>query len=307
MSFAPLPESARQNIRAWYGDPGSHWLDALPTTVARLTTAWKLQPAGAPFDGGTTAYALPVDRADGTPAVLKVDVVDEETRPEPTALRAYDGDGAVRLLEYDPDSGAMLLERARPGTALLNHDFPGLSEQAAARERCTIACELFRRLWRSPAIFAELPEIPTADDLLKGWAEQFATAAERSQADVRRDLAIGVELCIALADADQIGIGNRDNHLSNVVAAEREPWLLIDPKPVLAERAFDAGYFLFKQQLHGPLRGTELLKAVAEGLGADLERVRAWAMLRTVAQIADTDSAAERAAYAEVLHALEHA
>lgn len=306
MSFAPIPASVRQRAVDWYGDRGRDWVAALPATVTGLAAAWDLRPAGAPFAGGTTAYVLPLDRADGTPAVLKVDLRDEENRSEPTALRAYDGDGAVRLLEYDPDSGAMLLERARPGTALLAHEFPGLSEDDAARERVAIACDLFRRIWRTPVPAAGYPEPPRAVDLLKGWAEQFDTAAGRSP-DVAKELALGVDLCDALGGADEIGIANRDNHLSNVVAAVREPWLLIDPKPVLAERAFDGGYFLFKQQFHGPLGGTELLHAVADGLGADLERVRAWAMLQTVAQIADAGSAADREACAGALRAIERA
>lgn len=306
MSFAPIPAPVGQRALDWYGDRGRTWVDALPATVTGLAATWDLHPAGAPFAGGTTAYVLPLDRADGTPAVLKIDLRDSENRSEPTALRAYDGDGAVRLLEYDPDSGAMLLERARPGTALLDHEFPGVSEQHAVRERFAIACDLFRRLWRALAPADDYPEPPRADDLLKGWAEHFDTAAGRSP-DVANELALGVELCDALADADEIGIANRDNHLSNVVTAVRERWLLIDPKPVLAERAFDGGYFLFKQQFHGPLGGTELLHAVADGLGADLERVRAWAMLTTVAQIADAGSAADREAYTDVLRAIERA
>lgn len=306
MPFAPIPASVRQRALDWYGARGRDWVDALPATVTRLAAAWDLHPVGAPFAGGTTAYVLPLDRADGTPAVLKLDLGDEESRSEPTALRAYDGDGAVRLLEYDPDSGAMLLERARPGTALLDHEFPGLSEHDAARERFAIACDLFRRLWRAPVSAADYPEPPRAGDLLKGWAEHFDAVAGRSP-DVANELALGVGLCDALADADEIGIANRDNHLSNVVAAVREPWLLIDPKPVLAERAFDGGYFLFKQQFHGPLSGTELLHAVADGLGADLERVRAWAMLTTVSHIADAGNAADREAYIGVLRAVERA
>ena len=176
----------------------------------------------------------------------------------------------------------------------------------AARERCAIACDLFRRLWRAPVPAAGCPEPPRAVDLLEGWAEQFDTAAGQSP-DVANELALGVDLCDALGGADEIGIANRDNHLSNVVAAVREPWLLIDPKPVLAERAFDGGYFLFKQQFHGPLGGTELLHAVADGLGADVERVRAWAMLQTVAQIADAGSAADREACTGALRAIERA
>ncbi|GAB3658942.1 aminoglycoside phosphotransferase family protein [Glycomyces tarimensis] len=307
MSFAPLPEAIRQNVLDWHGDRGRRWLDTLPSTVTRLTASWDLRPAEAPFAGGSTAYVLPLDRADGTPAVLKVDLLDEETQSEPTALLTYDGDGAVRLLEYDPDSGALLLERARPGTALLDHEFPGLSERAAARKRFAIACDLFRRLWRAPAPAAGYPELPTAADLLKRWAEWFDTAAAQSTPEVAKDVALGVELCSALADADELGVANRDNHLSNVVTADREPWLLIDPKPVLAERAFDGAYFLFKQQFHGPLGGTELLHAVSDGLGADLERVRAWGTLWTIAQITGTASVDDRSAYADVLRAIERA
>lgn len=307
MSFPPIPASVRQRALDWYGDRGRDWVDALPSTVTGLAAVWDLHPAGAPFTGGTTAaYLLPLDRADGAPAILKIDLRDAENRSEPTALRAYAGDGAVSLLEYDPDSGAMLLERARPGTALLTHDFPGMNERDAARERYGIACDLFRRLWRAPVPAAGYPEPPRAVDLLKGWAEYFDAAAGQSP-DVAKELALGVDLCDALGDADEIGIANRDNHLSNIIAAVREPWLLIDPKPVLAERAFDGGFFLFKQQFHGPLGGGELLHAVADGLGADLERVRAWAMLQTVTQIANAGSAADRDAYTGVLRAIERA
>lgn len=307
MPFAPLPDTLRQNLLDWYGDQGRHWLDALPATLARLARAWDLRAGGEPFPGGTTAYALPLHRADGTPAVLKLDLLDEENRSEPTALRAYDGDGAVRLLEYDPESGAMLLERARPGTALLDHDFDGADEKSAARERLAIACAIFRRLWRTPPPADGLPAIPTAAGLLKGWSERFDAAAAQAPPATAKDLALGVDLCAALADADEIGIANRDNHMSNVIAAEREPWLLIDPKPVLGERAFDGGYFLFKQQFHGPLGGTELLRAVAEGLGADRERVRAWGMVRTIAQIADAGTGPDLAPCTEVLRAIERA
>jgi streptomycin 6-kinase len=307
MPFAPLPEPLLRNHLDWFGDQGRDWLDALPGTVTRLATAWALRPAGAPFADGTTAYVLPVDRADGTPAILKIDRLDEQTRSESTALRAYDGDGAVRLLEHDPASGAMLIERARPGTALLHHDFPGSSRPAAARQRVAIACDLFRRLWRPLEPAPGHPEPPHATDLLKRWSERFERPAPETPPDLLADLALGVSLCKALADPDAIGIANRDNHMGNILAAEREPWLLIDPKPVLAERAFDGAYFLFKQQFHGPLGGTELLHAVAEGLGADVERVRAWAMLETITLLATTEHAADRAAYGDVLRALQRA
>ncbi|WP_035700784.1 aminoglycoside phosphotransferase family protein, partial [Glycomyces tenuis] len=249
------------------------------------------------FDGGTHSYALPVERADGTPAVLKVIYRDVENQAEPTALRAYGGDGAVMLYEYDPGTGAMLLERAEPGAPLLEHEFPGLSERAAARERMAIACERYRRLWRSPVVPGEYPDFPKASDMLAAWeagfAEPRAPLLDRiGPAWAERALAWCSELRGPVAE----GIANRDTHMGNIVSSRREPWLLIDPKPYVAERAFDGGYFVFKQVLHGPLAAAEALRATAEALGAELERVRAWAALRGVDVAADLDEKDDLAA-----------
>jgi hypothetical protein len=94
----------------------------------------------------------------------------------------------------------------------------------------------------------------------------------------------------SLADAGEVGIANRDSHMGNIVAATREPWLLIDPKPYLAERAFDAGYFVFRQLEHGiALGASELVGTVAENLGADRERVKAWAAVRALAEAAEAE------------------
>jgi streptomycin 6-kinase len=57
------------------------------------------------------SLVLPVVCADGTAAALKLQPLDEENAGEPIGLRAWDGDGAVRLLDHDPTTGAMLLGR----------------------------------------------------------------------------------------------------------------------------------------------------------------------------------------------------
>lgn len=71
---------------------------------------WQLAIDG-PVASGAVALIVPVGRRDGSKAVLKLQPVDDETRDEPAALQAWAGQGAVRLLEHDPSSGAMLLER----------------------------------------------------------------------------------------------------------------------------------------------------------------------------------------------------
>ncbi|MGQ0670761.1 MAG: aminoglycoside phosphotransferase family protein, partial [Actinomycetota bacterium] len=73
------------------------------------------------FECGCVGFVAPVERADGTRAVLKISYLDDETRHEGDALAFWDGDGAVRLLDADPGIGALLLERLEPGTSLFDH------------------------------------------------------------------------------------------------------------------------------------------------------------------------------------------
>lgn len=108
-----VPEALVSSHEEFFGAAGRAWVAALPDLVAASLRQWSLTPDGPP-GCGAVALVLPVRRADGTPAVLKVQPVDDETRGEPDALRAWAGRGAVRLLEHDPGTGTMLLERLRP-------------------------------------------------------------------------------------------------------------------------------------------------------------------------------------------------
>src|SRR5512133_2954558 len=78
--------------------------------AASYVDRWQLGIDG-PVASGAVALIIPVASRDGSKAVLKLQPVDDETGGEPAALRAWAGQGAVRLLEHDPSSGAMLLER----------------------------------------------------------------------------------------------------------------------------------------------------------------------------------------------------
>ncbi|XVS67096.1 aminoglycoside phosphotransferase family protein [Actinosynnema sp. CA-299493] len=68
-------------------------------TASYHRTAW----------GRAWLAALPVVRADGTPAVLKLQPVTEDNAAAPVGLRTWDGAGAVRLLADEP--GTVLPER----------------------------------------------------------------------------------------------------------------------------------------------------------------------------------------------------
>src|SRR5918995_6713344 len=105
-----VPVALRASHAKYFGSATAAWIQSLPDQVSRWRQEWQLRLDGAP-QSGAVALVVPVVRADGTPAVLKLQPVDEETRGEPIALACWAGNGAVRLLERDLASGSMLLER----------------------------------------------------------------------------------------------------------------------------------------------------------------------------------------------------
>ena len=297
-----VPAEVRATVPKVFGERGHAWLATLPDLVAALAARWELT-LGPAYEGGTHALVLRADRADGTAAVLKVPVVDEENAAEWYALRTYDGDGAVRLLAYDAPSGALLLERAEPGFPLL-----ALADRGVAVH---VMCALLRRLRRP------VPDdhpCPLVRDLAARWAARFPATAARYATGLPPTVvgeAVAWAGRFAAAGPGPGVLVNRDGHLGNVLAAQREPWLLIDPKPLVGEPAFDGGWLvmdLFNQgEAREPGSARQWCARVADGLGVPAERVRGWALCRAVENVCwsaeDGDEAAGYLASAVALTA----
>ncbi|WP_410870070.1 aminoglycoside phosphotransferase family protein [Nocardia sp. A7] len=287
-----LPVEVEETVRTVFGQAGARWIDGLPGVVADLATRWGLSELSTPFRGGTHAYVAAAQRADRSWAVLKVPMVDEENRAEASALHVYAGDGAVQLLDFDPDSGALLLERARPGTELLNQPgFPSLEGRPENAAKVAFACGLYRRLRRpAGAVPVGFPPFPLATEVvtgLRGRLDEPNSALVELLSDQLRDHVD--HWCTELAEPDgPLLIVNRDTHLGNIVASEREPWLLIDPKPCLGEAAFDAGFLLMIQIQSNPTRdhANTVVATTAAALAVDPDRARGWALVRAVEEMA---------------------
>jgi streptomycin 6-kinase len=268
-----LPCGVRANVLRVFGDRGQAWLDALPAVVADLARRWELRLSGRIHEGGTHSLVLAATRADGAPALLKVPVQDEENREEAAALRAYAGDGAALLYAADVATGALLMERLEPGTPLMDHP--------DREEAIGIACGLLRRLRRPVPAGHAFHRVPA---LVRGWATTLPAGQARHSDPVPAPVMSRVVAALEslLAPAGPELLVNRDAHLLNVLSAEREPWLLIDPKPLVGEPAFDGGWLLIDVLLADcTTRRARLLAArIGDGLGVDGDRVRAWALLR---------------------------
>jgi streptomycin 6-kinase len=274
MTDLAIPDEViRMNLAA-NGEAGRAWLEALPGVVQELRARWELT-IGPPLEGGCVGLVVPAERVDGTRVVLKVSFIDDETRHEPDALALWDGDGAVRLLDCDPERGALLLERIEPGTFLGDHP--------DRDEAISIACRLLRRLWRP---VPEPHPFPSVRGLAQRLAIELPERFDRSHMPFEIALLRTAEaLCGEFASSTvEPVLANRDYHLWNILAGRREPWLLIDPKPLAGEPAFDTGHFLRTIVPEGLDRTA--VDQLVDRLGAELDvapgRVRAWALLRSV-------------------------
>jgi streptomycin 6-kinase len=270
-----VPESVVRMQLAANGEAGRAWLAALPRLVDELRENWSLTEIGPPFEGGCVAYVAPAVRADGSRAVLKVSLLDEETEHEGDALTLWNGTGAVRLLDADPQRGALLLERLEPGASL---------EMQSDRDAAIgIACSLLRRLW-VPAPTGH--RFHRVTELAQRWADSFpGKYSDAGSPFAEHLLRRAIEVCQHLASAAESStMANRDFHLGNILAAQREPWLVIDPKPLVGDPAFDAGH-LIRSLLPEQITKADVIRltsAIARRLDLSPERIGEWVFVRSI-------------------------
>jgi streptomycin 6-kinase len=283
-----IPAQLAENVSYWMGERGRAWLDALPGLVAESAARWQLEVGPVFEDGGAASWVAPATRADGADCVLKLFVPDTENRHEAEGLRHYDGRGAVRLLDHA--DGTLLLERARPGTPLW--DLPDEQEDAAN----AIVANLLRRLWRPVADGSPHRSLAQA---AAEWAEQIPATWQSLGRPFERSLVDrAVEALEAFApDQGEQVLLHQDLHGGNLLRAEREPWLVIDPKPLIGEREFDLASLLRDRRDSlavdpdpaGRIR--RRLDLLASETGLDRDRLRGWGIAHALAWGTDRNGA----------------
>jgi streptomycin 6-kinase len=252
------------------------WLERVPDLVAECVEEWGLR-LGEPYEAGAAGYTVRAELPDGTPAVLKVIYPHREAEHEGEALRVWDGDGAIRLLAYDDLRWAMLIERCEPGTLLAKVD-PVLA--------LDVLIGLLPRLWKPVGE----PFRPLADEA-NWWIEYLPTEWERAGKPFDRQLldAASARLGeLAGSQGEQVLL-HQDLHGDNVLAAQREDWLVIDPKPLVGEREFAVAPIVRDPELgHSRRDVLYRLDRLTSELGLDRDRARGWTIGQTIAWSLDT-------------------
>lgn len=243
-------------VDQWRHEPS--WLASLPDLVAECVAEWSLRPEP-PFD---TPISLVVPAGN---VVLKLNAPSHvEADTEADALERWAGDGAVRLLARDDERRALLVERCVPGTRLWD----------AGVDEIVVVAGLMPRL--QVEMGPDHPFARLADEAER-WAEEVPRRYSEAGAPFERGLLDAALDIYRSVDRTASALVNQDLHGGNILRAQREPWLVIDPKPLVGERELEASALL-----RNTTEVSRWLDALRD-LGFDRERARGWGIAHNLA------------------------
>lgn len=271
----PIPRTLAEFAAQPDNDKWRGWIDRLPGLLADVRARWSLE-IGAPYEpGGMCSWVAPARNRAGESLALKLGVRHFEAEHEIDGLRFWDGDGAVRL--YDAfttdDTCVLLLERCVPGHSL--------KATRPEPEQDEVIAGLLRRLHREPPPGHPFRPLQSMCD---DWGQEFAENAAQFPDKVDAGLVqAGLEIFRSFAGtAERHVLLCTDLHGDNVLAAEREPWLAIDPKPYVGDPAYDAAQHMLNcpERLEADPIG--FCRRMAALMDLDPKRVQMWLFARCV-------------------------
>ena len=269
-----MPRRLVESLAVDESDERREWAATLPRLVPDVARRWGLT-LGSPFQpGGVCSWVAPARTAAGEDLVLKVGWSRGESEHELEGLRVWDGVGTVRVHrgEKDESTTYLLLERGTDA-----RDLSGRPEE----EQDEVVAGLLRRLWVEPP--SGHPFRPLAQ-MCAEWVDEYEARPRRPPFDP--GLArTGAELFRTLpGTAVDQRLLLTDLHAENVLAAGREPWLVIDPKPYVGDPAYDPVQHLLN--CPGRLRAHphDMVARMADLCEVDRDRLRLWVFARCVVE-----------------------
>ncbi len=204
------------------------------------------------------------------PAVLKILTGASDEATAPRALRYFAGRGVVRVLKED--RGAILLQRAVPGASLSTLVAKGRDDEATG-----IIADLILRLHQGKKPPAGWP---TVEDWADGFARQRARGAHRRLPSRLLDRGEGIFHELAASQAPRFLL-HGDLHHDNILSDEKDGWLVIDPKGVVGESAYETAASIRNPMDFYPFQADPVFMArrvaiFAERLALDRPRILGW-------------------------------
>ena len=275
-----IPDHFIQHVLRMNGEEGQEQLERLPAILTRCEQRWGLTMSP-PFAHLSFNYVAPATLPDGTAVLVKVCTFSDEFLPQWEALRLFDGRGMVQLLGYDEEDEVLILEYLQPGTLLSTVED---DERATA-----IIASVMRQLWR-PMLGEH--SFPTVEK----WGKGFGLLRSYYKGDSGPfpprllEEAEGLFAELSASSAEPVLL-HGDLHHENILAAQRQPWLAIDPKGLVGEAAYETGALLRNEltrvfEASQPRRVMERrVDQLADELGFERARIRGWGLAQAVLSV----------------------
>ncbi len=264
-----VPQDFRIRISSVYGEKGTQWLDDIPDIIAHCEDRWLLQ-VGRPFLNLSYNFVAPGILEHGREIVLKLGVPNPELDSEIEALRLYDGQGAVQLLESDKGLGALVMDRLRPGRLL--------SSMTDDDDATMIAADVMQRLWRPLATDNPFATVAQLAGGLGRLRQRFNGGTGPLPAKlVSKAEALFADLLITSPPPVLL---HGDLHHENILL-NGEDWLAIDPKGLSGNPVYETAALLVNPipdflSMPQPQTLTRRVDLLSDYLGFERQRILAW-------------------------------
>ena len=257
----------------WHDQPGREWLDEIPDQVSEQCRRWDLEIEGDPMHG-SNALVVPVRRHHDL-AVLRMSPPGDDVTEEAAALTWWAGRGTVRLLDVDVDARAMLLERLTASHSL-------------QLEPLSTAIPVIASLIRQMAVPAPAHAASTASIAAEHAATAEAEWLALSSPTPRSQLDITVQLAgqRARTRPSELAV-DADLHCEQVLAADRAPWLVVDPVLLRGDPEYDFGRVLWSRLDEVPTDSevVALFDLFVQAAEVPSDRARTWVVIRSMSYL----------------------
>lgn len=279
-----LPDRVRDRARA-LGPDGAAWLAALPDLLASVARDWSLT-LGDPMTGGSTSLVMRATDGDGRPVVVKLAQPDAELDDQAATLARAQGRGYAKLLAYDPDRSALLLEGLGPSLETLNYP---------PERILVIMCDVLTEAWQVPRATEPVsPDPDKATALARFISEAWPELGRPCSPEVIDRALSCAERRAAAFDLAGSVVVHGDPHPANALrvpaprAGAGSGFVFVDPDGFLADRGYDLGVLL--RDWHRELANAEdptatlrrFCRLLADRTGVDSESIWEWGFLERV-------------------------
>jgi streptomycin 6-kinase len=269
MDFIDISK-CEKNIIDIHGEKGAAWLKCLPELVAECAARWALDVLP-PFDYDAFSYVCPAIMEGKRHVVLKLGIPNPEIGRQVETLKINNGDGMVLLMDTEPERGIMLMEHILPGTMLAS-----LEDDEQMTE---VAANIMHRIWKPVPPDHHLTSVEQwTHDLETLPALPINSYGPFPGHLIDKGRALFKEL---LGTGEPPSLLHGDANPYNILKAERQPWLMIDPKGVVGHPLYDVATFLNNLPEDRPASELKAILArrisqFSEILGFERELVKCW-------------------------------